>query len=48
MTEELLVEAYKTADGPWVTAMFFVGFPVLLWLEEVMDTSAREDAPVHR
>jgi len=36
VTEELLVEAHQTPDRPWVTAMFFVGFMMLLLLEEVM------------
>ncbi len=36
VTEELLVEAHETPDRPWVTAMFFVGFLLLLSLEEVM------------
>ncbi len=34
VTEELLVEAHETPDRPWVTAMFFVGFLLLLVLEE--------------
>lgn len=36
VTEELLVEAHETEDRPWVTAMFFAGFLVLLLLEEMM------------
>ena len=36
VTEELLVEAHETPDRPWVAAMFFVGFLLLLSLEEVM------------
>ncbi|VAW19237.1 Metal transporter, ZIP family [hydrothermal vent metagenome] len=36
VTEELLVEAHQTPDRPWVTAMFFVGFMMLLLLEEIM------------
>lgn len=36
VTEELLVEAHETPDRPWVTAMFFVGFLLLLSLEEVI------------
>lgn len=36
VTEELLVEAHETPDKPWVAAMFFVGFLLLLSLEEVM------------
>ena len=36
VTEELLVEAHETPDQPWVTAMFFAGFLVLLVLEEAV------------
>ncbi len=36
VTEELLVEAHETPDRPWVAAMFFVGFLLLLLLEEAM------------
>lgn len=36
VTEELLVEAHETPDRPWVAAMFFVGFLLLLLLEEVV------------
>ena len=36
VTEELLVEAHETPDRPWVTALFFVGFLLLLILEESM------------
>jgi ZIP family zinc transporter len=36
VTEELLVEAHQTPDRPWVTAMFFVGFLLLLLLEEAI------------
>jgi ZIP family zinc transporter len=36
VTEELLVEAHKIPDRPWVTAMFFVGFLILLILEEAI------------
>ena len=36
VTEELLVEAHETPDRPWVAAMFFVGFLLLLSLEEIM------------
>ncbi|PZA12848.1 transporter [Rhodopseudomonas palustris] len=36
VTEELLVEAHETPDRPWVTAMFFAGFLLLLLLEEAM------------
>jgi ZIP family zinc transporter len=34
VTEELLVEAHEIPDRPWVTAMFFIGFLLLLLLEE--------------
>lgn len=36
VTEELLVEAHETPDRPWVTAMFFAGFLLLLVLEEAI------------
>lgn len=36
VTEELLVEAHEVPDRPWVTAMFFVGFLLLMSLEEMM------------
>lgn len=36
VTEELLVEAHTTPDRPWVTAMFFAGFLLLLLLEEAI------------
>lgn len=36
VTEELLVEAHQTVETPWITAMFFAGFLLLLLLEEVM------------
>lgn len=36
VTEELLVDAHETPDTPVVTAMFFVGFLVLLVLAELM------------
>jgi ZIP family zinc transporter len=36
VTEELLVDAHKTPDRPWVTAMFFAGFLLLLVLEEMI------------
>lgn len=36
VTEELLVEAHETLDAPWVTSMFFVGFLLLLLLEEIL------------
>ena len=34
VTEELLVEAHEGPEAPWITAMFFVGFLLLLLLEE--------------
>ncbi|MBK3405185.1 transporter [Methylorubrum populi] len=36
VTEELLVEAHETEDRPWVTAMFFAGFLLLLLLDELI------------
>ena len=36
VTEELLVEAHESEDRPWVTAMFFVGFLLLLLLDELV------------
>jgi ZIP family zinc transporter len=36
VTEELLVEAHETEDQPWVTAMFFAGFLLLLLLDEMV------------
>lgn len=36
VTEELLVEAHETPDRPWVTSLFFIGFLLLLLLEEMM------------
>lgn len=36
VTEELLVEAHETPDRPWVTALFFIGFLLLLILEELI------------
>jgi ZIP family zinc transporter len=36
VTEELLVEAHEVPDRPWVTAMFFIGFLLLLLLEEAI------------
>ncbi len=36
VTEELLVEAHETPDRPWVTALFFIGFLLLLVIEELM------------
>lgn len=36
VTEELLVEAHEVPDRPWVTALFFMGFLLLLLLEEMI------------
>lgn len=36
VTEELLIEAHEVPDRPWVTATFFVGFLLLLVIEEFM------------
>jgi ZIP family zinc transporter len=36
VTEELLVEAHETEDRPWVTAMFFAGFLLLLTLDQAV------------
>ena len=36
VTEELLVEAHETEDRPWVTAMFFAGFLLLLLLDDMV------------
>ncbi len=36
VTEELLVEAHETPDRPWVTALFFIGFLLLLVLEQLI------------
>lgn len=38
VTEELLVEAHEAPEGPLVTSMFFIGFLLLLMLEEAMTT----------
>jgi ZIP family zinc transporter len=35
VTEELLVEAHETPDRPWITAMFFFGFLLLILIEEL-------------
>ncbi len=35
VTEELLVEAHEKPDTPLISAMFFVGFLVLLLIEEI-------------
>lgn len=36
VTEELLVEAHAVEDRPWATALFFVGFLMLLILEDTL------------
>jgi ZIP family zinc transporter len=36
VTEELLVEAHETPDTPFTTAIFFVGFLLLIVLEEII------------
>lgn len=36
VTEELLIEAHETPDRPWVAAMFFAGFLLLLVLEQMI------------
>lgn len=36
VTEELLVEAHSVEDRPWATGLFFVGFLMLLLLEEAI------------
>lgn len=36
VTEELLVEAHEVADTPWSTALFFVGFLLLILVEEAI------------
>ncbi|UJM92016.1 ZIP family metal transporter [Rhodanobacter denitrificans] len=35
VTEELLVEAHAVPEAPWMTAMFFVGFVILLLIDMV-------------
>lgn len=39
VTEELLVEAHEVPDRPWITAMFFVGFLLLLFLADLMESA---------
>ena len=34
VTEELLVEAHEVEDRPWTSALFFIGFLLLLVLED--------------
>lgn len=36
VTEELLADAHETPDKPWVAAMFFVGFLLLITLDELI------------
>ncbi|NWP75002.1 transporter, partial [Escherichia coli] len=36
VTEELLVEAHARRDTPLISAMFFIGFLVLLLIEEAL------------
>jgi ZIP family zinc transporter len=36
VTEELLVEAHKGAQGPWIAAAFFFGFLVYLVIDELI------------
>lgn len=36
VTEELLVEAHETPDTPFTTAIFFVGFLLLIAIEEIL------------
>lgn len=36
VTEELLVEAHKGAEGPWISAAFFLGFLVFLIIDELI------------
>ncbi len=35
VTEELLVEAHEVEDRPWTSALFFIGFLILLVLEDI-------------
>lgn len=35
VTEELLVEAHEVPEAPWMTAMFFVGFLILLLIDMI-------------
>lgn len=35
VTEELLVEAHAAPEKPWVTSLFFIGFLVILLLDEI-------------
>ena len=36
VTEELLADAHETPDKPWVAAMFFMGFLLLIALDELL------------
>lgn len=36
VTEELLADAHETPDRPWVAAMFFIGFLLLITLDELI------------
>jgi ZIP family zinc transporter len=36
VTEELLVEAHKGVEGPWIAATFFIGFLVYLVIDELI------------
>lgn len=36
VTEELLTEAHEHPETPWITSMFFIGFLLLLLLEETI------------
>ena len=36
VTEELLVEAHEKPDTPLISSMFFIGFPGLLLIEELL------------
>ncbi|MEO6609236.1 MAG: transporter, partial [Aestuariivirga sp.] len=36
VTEELLVEAHEVEDRPWTSALFFVGFLLLIVLEDLL------------
>lgn len=44
VTEELLVEAHEVPDRPWVAAMFFAGFLLLVGLEEAVTLA--EPSPI--
>ena len=46
VTEELLVEAHEVPDRPWITAMFFVGFLLLLLMADLMETPSTATAPL--